>query len=46
MPAWARVAALAFVVAALVAVWALLDRQWQDLAQLRSEIDAYPWRVS
>lgn len=39
-------AAFAFVVAALVAVGVLLSRQWQDLAQLRSEIEAYPWRLS
>lgn len=37
---------MVFVVAALVAVGVLLSRQWQDLAQLRSEIEAYPWKIS
>jgi uncharacterized membrane protein YbhN (UPF0104 family) len=33
-------------VVALLAVGILLSRQWQDLSQLRSEIESYPWRIS
>ncbi len=35
-----------FVGAALLGVGILLSRQWQDLSHLRSEIEAYPWRIS